>query len=112
MTPGYEEPIADCQTAVAYISIFTLPLVANDTITWRLQRRHLSSTPSATTRASKLPQLQRSESFGFAAAVSRGFWGSRDSIYAAFLRCRASQKDVATKAQSINPWAARVSTVG
>jgi hypothetical protein len=31
-------------------------------------------------RASKLPQLQRSESFGFAAAVSRGFWGSRDSI--------------------------------
>jgi len=45
----------------------------------------------ATTRASKLPQLQRSELCGFAAAISRCFWGGRESNYAAFLRCRASQ---------------------
>lgn len=72
---------------VGYILILTLPLVANGTTTWRLQRRHLSSTPSATTRASKLPQLQRSELSGFvAAAISRFFCCGRESIYVAFLR--------------------------
>jgi len=66
---------------VGYMLILTLPLVANGTTTWRLQRRHLSSTPSATTRASKLPQLQRSELSGFVgAAALRFFCCCRGSI--------------------------------
>jgi hypothetical protein len=32
---------------------------ANEMTTWRLQRRHLSSTPSGTKRAKRLPQWQR-----------------------------------------------------
>ena len=44
-----------------YISTRTPFLVSNGTTTCRLHLRHFNSTPSATTRASKLPQPQRSE---------------------------------------------------
>jgi hypothetical protein len=46
----------------------TAPFLSNGNIICRLQRRHLISTPSATMRASKLPQQQRSEIPDFTAS--------------------------------------------
>jgi len=47
----------------------TTPFRWTGKITWRLQRRHLISTPSATIRASKLPQQHRSGVSDFAAST-------------------------------------------
>jgi hypothetical protein len=91
--------------------ILSAPFVSTGKITCRLHRRHLISTPSATTLASKLPQQQRSEVAGLEVAPVLSCCGDRDCIYA-FFRSRAIQTKVAMKAQSISPWATRVSTVG
>jgi len=48
--------------------MLTAALPSNGTMTRRLHLRHFSSTPSSTTRASKLPQQQRKDVDGFDAS--------------------------------------------
>jgi hypothetical protein len=64
----------------AYISVFAPPLVSTGRITRRLQRRHLISTPSGISRASKLPQQQRSGAAGVKPAPDSSWRGDRVSI--------------------------------
>jgi hypothetical protein len=82
--------------------ILSAPFASTGKITCRLHRRHLISTPSATMRASRLPQQQRTEVSPFVAALDF-FGGDCDCIYAALFRSRIIDSEVAMNAQSINP---------
>lgn len=73
-------------------------------MTCRLHLRHFSSTPSSTTRASKLPQQQRKDVDCFDASLVLARIGcKRGCIYAALWRSLANQNEVMTKAKTMAP---------